>query len=112
VGALLAWRPQRLGDGSHHSLRVGKDLVVPEAENAPALPPQLAIAQVMVLWTRMLAAIGLDDQTRFNASEICDVGRDRQLASKSPAKPVLAEFFPQHLLGICHISAQRWCAVP
>jgi hypothetical protein len=81
-------------------------LVVPEAENAPALPPQLVVAQLMVAGTLMLAAIGFDDQARVDASEIDDAGRDRELASKSPAKPVVAELFPQRLFSICHIPAQ------
>jgi hypothetical protein len=54
----------------------------------------------------VLATIGLDNQARVNASEIDNVGRDRELASKSPAQPIFAERFPQHLLGLCHIPAQ------
>jgi hypothetical protein len=58
------------------------------------LPPQIVIAHVMVAGAPMVAAIGFDNQTRVEASEINDVGRDRELASKPPAKPVVAEFFP------------------
>jgi hypothetical protein len=61
----------------------------------------------MVAGPRMLTAIGFDNQARFNAREIGDVGWDWKLASKAPAQPVFAEFFPQHLLGIWHISTER-----
>jgi hypothetical protein len=105
--AALAWPSERLCNGPQHSLRIGKDFVVPEPENAPASPPQLAVAQFMVAGPRMLTAIGFDDQARFNAGEIDDVGRDWKLASKAPAQPVFAELFPQHLLGIWHISTER-----
>jgi hypothetical protein len=60
----------------------------------------------MVARARMLAAIGFHYQARFHASEIHDIGRDGELASKSPSEPIFAEFFPQHLLGVCHVSAQ------
>jgi hypothetical protein len=94
VGAPLACWSERLRDGSQHALAVGKDFVVPKPENTPALPPQFAVAQVVVTGASMLAAIGFDDQARLNASKIDDVRRYRELASKSPAKPVFAEFFP------------------
>jgi hypothetical protein len=61
----------------------------------------------MVVRAPVLATIGFNDQARVEASEVDDVGRDRELASKSPAQPVFAEFFPQHLLGIWHISTER-----
>jgi hypothetical protein len=91
---LRSWRPEHLGDGSQHSLTVGEDLIVPEAKNPPALPPQLAVALIMIAQARMLATVGFDNQARFQASEIDDVGRYRELASKSPAELMLAEFFP------------------
>ena len=106
MGAPLAWRSEHLGDGHQNSLGVGKNLVVPEPENAPALSPELAVPPVMVAGASMLAAIGFDDQARVNASEIDDVGRDGELASKSPAQAIFAKFFPQHLLCIWHISAE------
>ncbi len=86
MGALFAWRPEHLGDGSQHSLTVSKDFVVPEPENAPASSLQLIVARVVITGTRMLAAIGFDDQARCNAGEVDDVRRDRELASKSPAE--------------------------
>jgi hypothetical protein len=48
----------------------------------------------MVAGAPMLATIRFDDQARLNASEIDDVGRDRELPSKSPAELLFAEFFP------------------
>lgn len=84
MGASHACRSEGLGDGSQHSLTVRKNLIVPEAEDAPSLPLQLAVAQLMVAGAPVLATIGFDDQAPFNASEIDDVGRNRELASKSP----------------------------
>jgi hypothetical protein len=107
VGASLARWSEHFCDRSQHSLTVGEYFIVPEPKNAPPLPPQLAVAQVIVASARMLAAIGLDDQARLNASKIHNVWRDQELASKSPAELILTEFFPEELLGICHISAQR-----
>ena len=94
MGALLEWWSERLDDRPQDTLTVRKDFVVPEPEDAPALSSQLTIAQVMLTRPRMLAAIGFDDQAGFEASEVDDVGRDRELTSKSPAGLMFAEFFP------------------
>jgi len=59
----------------------------------------------MIARARMLAAISFDDQARFNAGEIDNIGRDRKLPPISPAQPILAEFSPQRLLDVCHIPA-------
>ena len=88
------WWSERLDDRSQDTLTIDKDFVVPESENPPAMPPQLVVPQVMVAGPRMLAAIRFDNQARLKASKVDDVGWDRELASKSPAKPIFAEFFP------------------
>ena len=106
MGASLARRPERLGEGSHHSLRVGKDFIVPEAQNAPALALQLGVTLLVFTRASMLAAIGFDHQMRFNASEVDNVWCDGELAPKSPTQPVFAECFPQHLFSVCHVPAQ------
>ena len=105
MGVLPGCRGQRLDDGLQHSRGVRKDLVVPEAQNAPALPLQLAVAQVMIGGAGMLAAIGLDDQPRFNADEIDDVGWDGEVAAKMTAQLPPPQATPKNPLGVRHVDA-------
>jgi len=106
VGASFGRRSKDVGDRLQNALTVRQDFTIPEPENAPALLPQLSVPLLVVTRACILAAVSLDDQPCFNASEVGDVGRDRELAPKSPSEPRFAEFFPQHLLGIGHASAQ------
>lgn len=49
----------------------------------------------------MLAAVDLHDQIVFTASEICEIGANRQLANKFVAvQSPSSQFMPQPLLGI------------
>ena len=83
----LPWRPpERVGDGLQYGRAISEDVVVPETENAPASSAQIAVSLVMIARLRMLAAIDLDDQPRFNADEVDDVGRNGELAAELPAE--------------------------
>jgi hypothetical protein len=97
---------ERFGDSLQHARPVQQDIVVPEAENSPAFQPQSGVSAVVVTRAGMQAAIGFDDQARFDASEIDDEGRDRKLSAEAPAEAVSTQFPPQRLLGISHISTQ------
>ena len=105
MGALIEWRPEHLGDGSQHALKVRKNFIVPEPQHTPPFPLEFAVAQVVVAGARMLAAIDFDDQAGLNACEIDDVGWNGKLTSKSPAELIVAKFFPQRTLGMGHITA-------
>ena len=52
---------------------------------------------------RTLAAIGLDDQPRFNADEVDDVGWNGELAAELPAELASPQITPQEPLGVRHV---------
>jgi hypothetical protein len=83
-----------------------EDLIVPETENAPASSAQIAVSLVMIARVRMLAAIGLDDQPRFNADEVGDVGWNGELAAELPAKLASPQVAPQEPLGVRHVKTK------
>jgi len=105
VGAPLPWRSERLGNRLQHAGSVSKNVVVPKAEDVPALAPQPLVAVVMVARTRVLAAIDFDDQSGFDAGKIGNVGWNRELTPKAPAKLALSKLPPQCALGISRIAA-------
>src|SRR5690348_6894951 len=87
VGVSLGRRSQGLGNRLQHARSVPENVVVPEAEDAPTLPVQPVVALIMIARTRVLSAIGFDNQSRVNTGEIHDVGRDRELAPESKLAP-------------------------
>ena len=45
---MIEWRPEHLGDGSQHALKVRKNFIVPEPQHTPPFPLEFAVAQVVV----------------------------------------------------------------
>jgi hypothetical protein len=70
------------------------------------LAVQGRITLIVIARTRVLAAIGLDDQPGFDASEIDDVGRDGELPTKAPSQPATTQLTPERVFGISQVSAQ------
>jgi hypothetical protein len=103
---------ERFDDRLQYAGAVGENLVVPEAENAPALRSQRGVSAVVVAGAGMLAAIGFDDQASFKADEIDNIRGDRKLASEAPAEAAAAQFSAQRLLGIRRVSSQFASPVP
>jgi hypothetical protein len=97
---------ERIGDCLQHAGAIFENIVVPEAEDPPAFRPQSRVSPVMVTRLSVLAAIGFNDEARFETRKIDNVRRYRKLTAKAPAKAVTAQFAPQRLLGVGHISAQ------
>ena len=60
----------------------------------------------MVTRLSVLAAIGFNDEARFETRKIDDVRRYRKLATEAPTEAVAAQLSPQHSLSFSHISAQ------
>jgi hypothetical protein len=58
------------------------------------LPPEKFIARIIARCS-MLPAIDFDDQPRRDTGEIREIGRDRVLAAKAPAKFIIAEIIPE-----------------
>jgi hypothetical protein len=103
-------RPKRFRDRPQHAGTVTQNVVVPKAQDTPPLSDQLCIAPFVMAGQSMLAAIGLDDQPCFDASEVDNVRRDRELPAKAPAELSLAELTPEHTLSIGQVSSKNSCA--
>lgn len=72
--------PEGEGDCFHDALRIGEDVIVPEAQDGEALRLQkFGAAGVIGCRFRMLAAIHLDHQLRSETEEIGEIGADRNL---------------------------------
>ncbi len=56
-----------------HSVGLGQDVVVPEAQDLEALGLQPGVALAVIGAALMLAAIQFDHQPRFQADEVQDV---------------------------------------
>jgi hypothetical protein len=91
---------QRFANNTEHAFLILQDVVVPEAENSPASTGQKRIASVMVARSRMLTAVGLDNQPGVDASEVDEIRPDRKLSTESETEPVSPEEIPQTLLGV------------
>jgi len=87
-------RAERFGDSLQHAGTVSENLVVPETENAPALRPQIRVSAIVIARAVMLTPISFNDQPRFKAREIGDIGRYRKLAAETPTEAVAAQFSP------------------
>jgi hypothetical protein len=101
---------ERIGDCLQHAGAIFENIIVPEAEDPPALRPQSRVSPVVITGLSVLAAIRFNDQARSEAREIDDVWR--KLAAKAPAKALTAQFAPQRLLGTRDVSPQFPGAVP
>ena len=83
-----------------------QDVVVPEAENAPALAAQRCISAVVFTGLGMLTAIAFDDELSLQARKIDDIGRDRKLSSKSAPKLAVSQGIPEGPLGVGEFTPQ------
>jgi hypothetical protein len=84
VGVLLRRWTKRIGDRLQHAGAVPKNVVVPEAKDAPPLRAQPCIAKLVIARGGMLPAIGFNDHARFNAREIEHIRWNRELSPKAP----------------------------
>ena len=85
---------ERGGNGLQNPCSVFENLVVPEPENAPSSAPQRFVPKFVLSGQSMLSAVGLDDQPRFEAGEINNVGRDCMLPSEPPRELLVAKAVP------------------
>jgi len=99
---------ERTFDGLDNTFQVAQNVVVPEADDAPALGFEIAGSGVVISGALVvLAAINLDDQPFGARSEVCDVGSDRDLAVKAyPRDLTTGQRSPQPSLRTGRIEAQ------
>ncbi len=84
-----------------HGVRIGQDLVVPEAEDPEATPAQLEVPRSVTHIFGVLAAIDFHNQVMLEAGEIDDGTTDRHLPAELEAvQPAIAQPIPQAHLGI------------
>ena len=91
-------------NGFLNAFGIGKDFIVPKANDAPAalLEPRRT-SQVGIV-VSMLTAIRLDNETMRDADEVDDERTDRTLPAKLVTrKTTAAQRGPQTSLGIGHI---------
>src|SRR5258708_1973372 len=77
-------------DDVDNAIRILQDLVVPEAEDAEALPLQKGCSDHVGCAFRVLPAVDFDDKARFQTNEVGDVLVDRDLAAKSMSIELLS----------------------
>ena len=99
--------PERPQGRIQHPFGIGTNLVVPEADDAPSSRLQPGRPLSVAVTLGMLAAIGLDDQTMLDASEVENVRSQRMLAAElEPGQPPSAQRRPQPPLGVGHHNPQ------
>jgi hypothetical protein len=86
---------ERSEDLRQNAFGVRQYIVVPEAEDSPALSCKMSVARFVAQGVGVLSAIDFDDHTCVDAGEIDDVGRNRMLTAESPsAELVIAKAGP------------------
>jgi hypothetical protein len=84
-----------------HAFGVGKDVVVPEPNDPPALSCEPFSAPLIRGVLAVLAPVGFDDEPVLGAGEVGDEGADRMLSSEPIAgEPACTKVRPEADLGI------------
>jgi hypothetical protein len=105
LGWGLAGRGKRGCYRLKNAVTILQNLVIPEANDSPALASEISIALPIIPFT-MLSAIGLNDELGFDAHEIGDVGRYWVLPPEAPTELITTQLVPQRALCIGHVAAQ------
>ena len=84
VEAPIHLRPmQCFKNGFERSLRLRKNIIVPEAQDAkPVRSEEAATSKVVVRLLDMLASVQLDNDRGFDTSKVANVGTDGMLPAK------------------------------
>ena len=102
---------QPIQDGVEHTDPFGQDLTIVETQHLKAKVMKregAALVSFCCFWFEMLAAIELDHQTGFNASDVCEERADGVLAAELVSgETAVAENAPQCLLSPCRFLAQN-----
>ena len=106
MGALRRTRTERGGYFLQHTRAVLKNIVVPEPNNTPSISRQRLVPYVVIVITRVLSAVGFDDETGLYTGKIDYVGRDQMLPSETPAELLAAQPIPKEALRFCRIPPQ------
>ena len=100
-------RAKRRVNLSQHAVSVGKNIIVPKANDTIALTLKPRRSLRVAKTIGMLPAIEFDNQTPFGAEKISDIQTDRHLPSKFETKKrTIAEIRPQTFFGVRLIDAQ------
>jgi len=91
-----------------HPLSVAKHLVVPKSQHSEALAGELAVAlQVISLTLRMLSAVELEHELRFEACEVRYEACDRHLAPEAvPAELPVPDLAPETAFSVSRLIAK------
>src|SRR5690606_5149359 len=93
-------------DRFNHRFCLLQYVMVPEAQDSPTLPFEIARSRRIRLFT-VLRTIEFHDQLLRNAAEIRDVRRDRMLAAELQTTQLpAAQALPELLFRVAHVTAQ------
>ena len=107
VGAFRLPRTQRPHDGLHHHFCSHQDIIVPEANDAPALLPQHDVASNISCRRVVSPAIGLDHQMMLRTGEVNDKRWDWVLAAEFAAgDATITQQVPKQALGTGGIATE------
>jgi hypothetical protein len=85
---------QRFGNDPKYTSSVLQNVVVPKTQQPPALRCQELVASAVGIWDIMLSTVCFDDQSRFDAREVDDVGWNGKLPAVAMTQLPLPELAP------------------
>ena len=101
------------GDHLPDTIHISEDFVVPESQDPIALAAHEVITPLVVSARfGVLTTVDLDDEHRFQASEVGNVRSDANLATELVAFELPeAQVLPEPTLGVRHVLAKTSCAL-
>jgi hypothetical protein len=94
---------QRFQYRGRDTIAIRQNVIVPKADNPPAMALEPRGALLVIVIVEMLAAISLHDETMHNTSEVRDEWPDRALTTEFVAlEPISPQHRPEPALGIGH----------
>jgi hypothetical protein len=93
------------------AVHVAQYLVVPETENAvPLAAHEIVAPRIVRACVGVLPAIDFDDEHRFQADKVGDVGTDADLAPEFVAVELAeTKVLPELTLGVRHVLTKTSC---
>lgn len=97
-------------DRSQDAVEIFANVVVPEAQHAPAMRVKSGVSDAVIFRRCMLATVDLDDELDADAGEIDDVPINRMLPAETERKKrLLPKASPEDCLLARSILAQFLC---
>ena len=96
-----------------YAFRIRQDFIIPEAQHLESLAPDKGVTSWISAAFVVLATVQFDDQSRVQASKICDVRANGMLATEAETFHLSQlEGAPEPALGQRHVTTQLPCTVP